>query len=186
MVSASTTPGKSDEVTFQNGSISGRWQQIPNAGSMTDVELETASDAAGAFGFIRTEDGAWSKTSRNDFYFVTTGDGTGNLLGRLYHLELNPENLLKPCTLTVVYNADHIIAAGGDVARPRPTGPPLPLYRCSRSPHSSRRSRRCSGQRPISRGGQGSRRRQAQHESRASARRVLHRERTAVSRRDLR
>ena len=115
-VFVSTTPGKSDEVTFQDGSISGRWQEIPNAGSMTDVELETAADAVGAFGFIRTEDGAWSKTSRKDFYFVTTGDGTGNLLGRLYHLELNPGNPLKPATLSVVYNADQIIAAGGDVA----------------------------------------------------------------------
>jgi hypothetical protein len=115
-VFVSTTPGKSNEVTFQDGSISGRWQEIPNAGSMTDVELETASDAAGAFGFIRIEDGAWSKTSRKDFYFVTTGDGTGNLLGRLYHLELNPGNPLKPVTLSVVYNANQIIAAGGDVA----------------------------------------------------------------------
>jgi hypothetical protein len=115
-VFVSTTEGKSDEVTFQDGSISGRWQEIPNAGEMTDVELETASDAAGAFGFIRIEDGAWSKTSRKDFYFVTTGDGTGNLLGRLYHLELNPGNPLQPATLSVVYNADQIIDAGGDVA----------------------------------------------------------------------
>jgi hypothetical protein len=115
-VFVSTTPDKSNEVTFQNGSISGRWQEIPNAGSMTDVELETASDTAGAFGFIRIEDGAWSKTSRKDFYFVTTGSGTGNLLGRLYHLELNPGNPLETATLSVVYNADEIIAAGGNVA----------------------------------------------------------------------
>lgn len=115
-VFVSTTPGMSNEVTFQNGNISGRWQEIPNAGSLTDVELEAAADAAGAFGFIRIEDGAWSKTSRKDFYFVTTGGSTGNLLGRLYHLELNPGNPLKPPTLTVVYNADEIIAAGGDVA----------------------------------------------------------------------
>lgn len=115
-VFVSTTPDKSNEVTFQNGSISGRWQEIPNAGSMTDEELETASDEAGAFGFIRIEDGAWSKTSRKDFYFVTTGGGTGNLLGRLYHLELNPGNPLQTATLSVVYNADQIIDAGGDVA----------------------------------------------------------------------
>lgn len=83
---------------------------------MTDAELETAADAADAFGFNRIEDGAWSKTSRKDFYFVTTGSGTGNLLGRLYHLELNPGNPLKTATLSVVYNADEIIAAGGDIA----------------------------------------------------------------------
>lgn len=115
-VFVSTTAGKTTEVTFQDGSITGRWQKIPNAANMTDKELEMKADAAGAFGFIRVEDGAWSKTSRKDFYFVTTGGGAGNQLGRLYHMELNPGNVLQTVKLTVVYNADQIIAAGGDVA----------------------------------------------------------------------
>jgi hypothetical protein len=39
-----------------------------------------------------------------------------NKLGRLYQLELNPEDVLGPCKLRVIYNADEIIAAGGDIA----------------------------------------------------------------------
>ena len=38
------------------------------------------------------------------------------MLGRLYRLDLNPDNVLGSCKLTVVYNADHIIADGGDIA----------------------------------------------------------------------
>ena len=55
----------------------------PECGKLTDVQLEAASDARNAFGFIRTEDGAWSKTSRKDYYFCTTGDASqaGNRLG---------------------------------------------------------------------------------------------------------
>ncbi|MEO7411725.1 MAG: glycerophosphodiester phosphodiesterase family protein [Opitutaceae bacterium] len=121
---------KNSEVTFTSGSVVGEWVEIPNAEHLTDVQLEAAADAAQAFGFIRTEDGAWSKTSRKDYYFCTTGSefpnagGTppnqgvarANRLGRIYHLELNPGNPLKDATLTVLVNADHVIAAGGDTA----------------------------------------------------------------------
>ena len=41
---------------------------------------------------------------------------SARLLGRLYQLRLNPGDLTKWATLTVVYNADAIIAAGGDIA----------------------------------------------------------------------
>jgi hypothetical protein len=37
-------------------------------------------------------------------------------LGRLYRLDLNNNNVLGPAKLTVIYNADQIIAAGGDIA----------------------------------------------------------------------
>lgn len=109
---------RNSESTFQNGSIIGEWVAIPNAATLDDVQLEAASDAVNAFGFIRTEDGAWSKTSRKDYYFVTTGGdaGLGNTLGRAYHLQLNPGNPLKDARLTIIYNADQIVAAGGDIA----------------------------------------------------------------------
>jgi hypothetical protein len=119
---ADSTNSSPDFTRFCSASLAG-----PESGF--DRPLYFAGEEAGApdtfdgrggtltaFGFIRIEDGAWSKTSRKDFYFVTTGGGTGNLLGRLYHLELNPGNPLQAATLSVVYNADQIIDAGGDVA----------------------------------------------------------------------
>jgi hypothetical protein len=48
---------------------------------------------------------------------VTTGGATGaNELGRLYSLRLNPSDPTKDATLRVLYNADQVIAAGGDIA----------------------------------------------------------------------
>jgi hypothetical protein len=117
-VFVSTTSGKFNEQTFQEGTISGRWTLIPGAQNMTDVQLETAADAAGAFGFVRIEDGAFSKSHKHQFFFVTTGGnpGAGNSLGRLYGLSLNPANPVGPARLQVAYNADHVIEDGGDIA----------------------------------------------------------------------
>lgn len=56
-----------NELSYTNGTISGYWVEVPNADLLTDVELETATDATGAFGFIRIEDGAWSKKDKNKF-----------------------------------------------------------------------------------------------------------------------
>ena len=107
-----------DESTFTSGSIAGHWQRIDGADRMDETELEAAADAAGAFGFVRVEDGAVSDADRNDFFFVTTGGNAaaGNDLGRLYRLELSGRNPLGDATLTVVYNADTIVAGGGDIA----------------------------------------------------------------------
>ncbi len=112
----STTPAKTNEVDFQSGTITGEWVAIPGAENMTDTELEAASDAVGSFGFIRIEDGTWNPNNRNEFFFDTTGTGTGNVLGRLYSIRLHPGNPTKPATLTIAYNADQVIAAGGDIA----------------------------------------------------------------------
>lgn len=110
------------EVQFTGGQIQGKWVKIENAATMTDVETEAAADAVGAFGFIRIEDGAFRPGNPNEFYFVTTGatipgsTEQPNTLGRLYKLELNPDNVLGPSKLRLVYDADDIIAAGGDIA----------------------------------------------------------------------
>lgn len=105
-----------NETGFQSGDVTGRWVLLPGAESMTDVQLEAASDAVGAFAFDRIEDGAFRPRNANEFYFDTTGGSASNALGRLYHLGLDPHNVTGPARLTMLYNADQVIAAGGDIA----------------------------------------------------------------------
>ena len=121
-VFASTDPARNSEATFTKGSIPGRWVHLPNAERLDAVELEEAADRAGAFGFIRIEDGAFSRTHDNDYAFDTTGsDYTAagepvNELGRIYRLRLNPRNPLGPARLQVISNNDQVVAAGADTA----------------------------------------------------------------------
>jgi uncharacterized protein DUF839 len=117
-VFASRDPSKDSETTFTSGTIQGKWVEIPNADTLSEAALEAAADAAGAFGFVRIEDGAYNKTNARHFYFDTTGEGPsfGNGLGRLYHLAFQSGNPTGKVTLEVVYNADQVIADGGDTA----------------------------------------------------------------------
>lgn len=109
--------GASSEADFKSGTRKGRWVRIANADALDENQLEAAADAAGAFGFVRIEDGAASKTDQKKFYFNTTGGTPGvNALGRTYELSGNPGNPTQPAKLTVVQNADQIVAAGGDTA----------------------------------------------------------------------
>lgn len=117
----SLDPDRSSERTFVTGSISGKWVEIQGADAMTDVQLEAASDAVNAMTFVRPEDGAFNPNNPNEFFFVTTGSSSGadngvNELGRLYSLRLNPLDPIRPATLRIVYNADLVVAAGGDIA----------------------------------------------------------------------
>lgn len=114
-------PARNSERTFTSGSVRGEWIEIPNAADLTDAQLEAASDAVGAMTFVRPEDGAFNPRNRNEFFFVTTGSSSGadegvNELGRLYSLRLHPRNPLKRARLAIVYNADTVVAAGGDIA----------------------------------------------------------------------
>ena len=85
--------------------------------STTEAQLEAASDAAGAFNFARPEDGAFNKRNKNQFFFVTTGGlAGGNELGRVYTLNIDRNDPIAQGTLRVVYEADEVIAAGGDTA----------------------------------------------------------------------
>ena len=117
----SLDPERNSERTFTSGSVTGKWVQIPDAETLTDTQLEAASDAAGAMTFVRPEDGAFNPTNPNEFFFDTTGSSSGaddgvNELGRLYSLRLNPSDPVKPATLSIVYNADTVVAGGGDIA----------------------------------------------------------------------
>jgi len=105
-----------NETTFTSGSITGTWVELPDQTSRTAAQLEGDADAVGAFGFIRIEDGAWSKTDKNKFYFVTTGSGTGNVLGRGYTVNFQSNNILGTTTISHIYNGDVVAAAGGDIA----------------------------------------------------------------------
>jgi hypothetical protein len=112
-----SNPAEASEAVFAGGSIEVEWAVIPNAENLDEAQLEAASDALGAFRFARPEDGAFNKRNSDEFVFVTTGGAAGaNVLGRLYSLKLHPGNVRKGGTLTVVYNADTVIAAGGDIA----------------------------------------------------------------------
>jgi hypothetical protein len=117
-VLAPADPASASEAQFESGTIDVVWKVIPNAGALSDPQLEAASDAVGAFTFARPEDGAFNKRDRAEYFFVTTGDAAvaSNKLGRLYSLRLNPGNPTQPAKLTVVYNADKILAVGGDIA----------------------------------------------------------------------
>jgi hypothetical protein len=101
----------------EDGAMPVKWVQVPNADSTTETQLEAASDAAGAMNFARPEDGAFNKKNNDSFFFVTTGGlAGGNELGRVYSLRLDPSDPTGPATLRVVYEADEVIAAGGDIA----------------------------------------------------------------------
>jgi hypothetical protein len=117
----SNDPARNSERTFVTGTVTGEWAAIPGAEHMTDVELEAASDAANAMTFVRPEDGAFNPNNDNELFWVTTGSSSGadngvNELGRLYSLRLHPGNPLEDATLTIVYNADLVVASGGDIA----------------------------------------------------------------------
>lgn len=108
---------RDSEATFASGTIPVEWTLIPNAEDLDEAQLEAASDALGAFRFARPEDGAFNTLNRDEYFFVTTGGAAGaNVLGRLYSLRLHPGNVTKGGTLSVVYNADAIVASGGDIA----------------------------------------------------------------------
>lgn len=110
----SDTPGMNSELEFTSGSIEGHFEMIPNPEDLSDVQLEEASDAIGAFGFIRTEDGAFDPKNPDIFYFVTTGSGPGNQLGRMYKMTLDSANPTERATIELIYNADELAARGID------------------------------------------------------------------------
>ena len=118
-VLAPVNPAQRLEPSFgdEDGAIAVKWVLVPNEDSTTETQLEAASDAAGAINFARPEDGAFNKENRNQFFFVTTGGlAGGNELGRLYTLNIDRNDPTDQGTLRVVYEADEVIAAGGDTA----------------------------------------------------------------------
>lgn len=105
------------ELNFQEGTIGGKWVEIPGAGLLDEAALEAASDAVGAMAFARPEDGAFNTRDDDEYLWVTTGGAAGaNVLGRIYSLDLDARDPTRAARLTVEVNADAIIADGGDIS----------------------------------------------------------------------
>ena len=116
-VLASDDARDDENQLLQGDTLHVHWAEIPNADELTDVQTEAAADAAGAFGFVRIEDGDFRPNRKREFWFVTTGDQAArpetdphtNELGRLYRLRFDGRDPLAGATLTQAYNADQLV-----------------------------------------------------------------------------
>ena len=115
---ASDDARDNENQLLQGDSVHGHWVEIPNASTLNDVATEAALDAAGAFGFVRLEDGMFRPNAKREFWFNATGDQSGpeadkhtNELGRLYRLRFDKRDPLAGATLTQAYNADQLTPA---------------------------------------------------------------------------
>ncbi len=96
----------------EGSAVQAEWVRIPNIAPKTYSQLKTAAVNQDFFRFSRPEDGAWSKTSKFDYYFATTGGDTSssvgaNKLGRVYHVTMDQNNPLGYVTLEIVADANH-------------------------------------------------------------------------------
>jgi hypothetical protein len=115
-VFVSDDPSRNSEATFNNGTISGHWVRLADATDEADQEAK--ADAAGAFGFVRIEDGMFGR-SKKQFHFVTTGESTDQTINRLganYRLRFDPNKDPEDQDprLSVIFNSDEIDAANED------------------------------------------------------------------------
>lgn len=103
-----------NEGTFTTGSLPVKWVEIVNGTTLTDVQLSTAADNAGGFGFVRVEDAEFDPAQPTRSVFFTTTGGSGpNRLGRVYELTMNPTNPVANGTLNMIVNSDRTIYPSG-------------------------------------------------------------------------
>jgi hypothetical protein len=118
-VFASDDARDDENQILEGDTIHGSWKEIVNAAGLTDVQTEAAADAAGAFGFVRIEDGEFGPNRRREFWFTTTGDQAArdeadphtNELGRIYRLRFDAADPVAGARITQAYNADQLTAA---------------------------------------------------------------------------
>ena len=109
--------GAKSEADFGSkkpATVTGRWKEVspePDAAA-----LEQRARAAGAFGFVRIEDGAADPARPGHFYFATTGQpGTVNEKGRLYRLEFDLSNPAGPTSLAVVLDGSEGVVSPDNI-----------------------------------------------------------------------
>jgi hypothetical protein len=104
--------------------LTGRFEPVDQADNADAETLQKAVDDLGAFKFVRLEDVTYDRTTTTTIYFVDTGDdqepnlaldGTPlNKNGRLYRMELNPNDPTQVTSLSVLLDGD----AGDDIRNP--------------------------------------------------------------------
>ena len=94
---------RGSEAAFRTrgDSLAVHWAELE--WDLSDSDFEAAARAAGAFQFIRIEDGALDPKMPGRLYFATTGKaGSANPRGRLYRLRFDPESPLAGAWLDIL------------------------------------------------------------------------------------
>lgn len=101
-------------VTEKGKAVAGRWVEMD--ASLTDEGLDAAAVAAGAFRFVRIEDGAPDPSHPGTLYFTTTGrPQSANPLGRVWKLEVDPKDPAAGGTITIVLDGSEGIVSPDNV-----------------------------------------------------------------------
>ena len=104
---------------FRTGTIAVKWALIPNAENLDEAQLEAASDAVGRVPLRPARGRRVQQAQPRRLPLRDDGRGAAgaNALGRLYSLNLHPGNPTSARRRSrSLYNADDVIAAGGDIA----------------------------------------------------------------------
>ena len=107
---------EADFGTRKPARVTGRWVEVSPAPDA--AALDQRSRAAGAFRFVRIEDGAADPdpARRGRFYFTTTGKpGTVNERGRLYRLDFDVANPAGPTSLSVVLDGSEGVVSPDNI-----------------------------------------------------------------------
>jgi hypothetical protein len=101
-----TDANPSPDDIAKGQSMSGRFVRIPQRLNSAPNELEQASQAIGAFDFVRIEDAVASSTDTGVVYFADTGAAHRETFrGRIYKLTIDPSRPRR-ADLEVVLDAD--------------------------------------------------------------------------------
>jgi hypothetical protein len=109
-------PTRNSEATFnaKGETTTGHWQAI--SWYLNDIYFDVASREAGAFAFVRIEDGAPDYGNPGVFYFVTTGTpNSANPFGRLYRLNFNPSEPTDSASLTMLLDGTEGIVSPDNI-----------------------------------------------------------------------
>ncbi|MEK7467776.1 MAG: hypothetical protein AAB074_10220 [Planctomycetota bacterium] len=106
--------GSEAAVKDKGKPVPGRWVEMD--ASKSDAALDAAAVAAGAFRFVRIEDGAPDPSHPGTLYFTTTGRPlTCNPLGRVWKLEIDPKDPAAGGTITIVLDGSEGIVSPDNI-----------------------------------------------------------------------